>query len=123
MAESGVTTHNFPAATSSGDAGADATTDLFNSTQLIPTIVVQFVVLELDQTSDTWIVPETQTFHDMLSALECDMVNRDADFQNVIKWNNQWASIGIIGLSVRNQYALGVFPISAQPLTLSARII
>ena len=60
VAESGVTTHNFPAATSSGDAGADATTDLFNSTQLIPTIdlmskirtkgVVQFVVLELDQT-------------------------------------------------------------------------
>ena len=37
------------------------------------------------------------------------MVNRDADFQNVIKWNNQWASIGIIGLSVCNQYALGVF--------------
>ena len=30
------------------------------------------------------------------------MVNRDADFQNVIKWNNQWASIGIIGLSAKS---------------------
>ena len=119
--ESSLTTHNYPAAHSQDSTEADQTTDLFNSTQMIPAVdlmsrnelgdditqiktrgIVQFVIMEYDMANDKWEVPNIQDFHDLLAALECDMLNNDAPFQRVMKWNNQWGNVGVIGLTAKS---------------------
>ena len=64
--------------------------------------MVQFIIMEYVIATDKWEVPTTQDFHDLLAALECDMLNKDAPYQGVIKWNNKWGDVGVVGLSAKN---------------------
>ena len=65
--------------------------------------------MEYDLANDKWEVPNIQDFHDLLVALECEMLDNDAPYRGVIKWNNLWGTVGVIGLSAKSIPKLKLF--------------
>ena len=49
----------------------------------------------------TWGVPNTQEFHDLMTRVECVIVEEDRSCFKVLKWTNLWGKVGQIGLSAK----------------------
>ena len=48
-----------------------------------------------------WIVPDTQTFHDLVNKAESYMANKRLPCLRAQKWANLWGRVGLIGLSAK----------------------
>ena len=117
-AETGMTTHNFPAVEGTGGVTQDVD---FDSTQIISAVdlmsleelgddvtdiktkgVVVYVLLERDSQDQDWRVPTTQDFFDTLAALECQMMERRISYRHVLRKNRIWGSVGTVDLAAKN---------------------
>ena len=69
--------------------------------------VLQFVLLECRK--GEWVIPDSQTFHDLINRVECNFLREKSPLTKVLRWTNLWGSIGLLGLSAKSRPRLREF--------------
>jgi hypothetical protein len=63
---------------------------------------LQFVVMACSEDDSNWFVPPLQTFFDLISQVECSLIEKQSNALTALKWASQWGEVGLVGLSTRN---------------------
>ena len=67
------------------------------------------ILQRVDRPGSDWMLPSPQQFHDLVNAMEKEIISKNLDIISALKWANLWNDTGLIGLSTNDMDRLNKF--------------